>query len=42
MARKRGWVSWGGWAAGGGFYSLLGLFGLGMSPGNVSHRSKHA
>ena len=33
LARTKGGVGGGGWAAGGGLYPLLGLFGLGMCPG---------
>ena len=42
MARTRGGVDGEGWAAGGGFYLMLGLFRLGMSPGSAVHSFKHA
>ena len=51
MACYRGWAGWqegvgtGGedeWEAGGGLNSLLGLFGLVISPRSVSHRFKDA
>ena len=39
----RGLGGWrGGWEAGGGLNSPLGLFRLAMSPRSASHRPKHA